>query len=158
MATDEKKKENRLRLTNLALLSVTAGAWDILGKKGVNAFSGSMGDQILKVMEQEMGLEIAGEDPETVLMEISRIFIDEYGFASDIDIETVGEDKFRLKVKNCVNRSFTDKLVAAGVEHPYICPIMNASRSALKRMGYKVHEDIEKWEEGKGSIIEFSRI
>ncbi len=158
MATEEKKKENRLRLTNLALLSVTAGAWNLLGKKGVNAFTNVMGDEILKVMEKEMGLEIAGEDPETVLMEVSRIFIDEYGFASDIDIEKIDEDNFRLKVHNCVNRSFTDKLTEAGVEYPYICPIMNASRSALKRMGYKVHENITKWSEGKGSIIEFSRV
>lgn len=158
MATEESKKANRLRLTNLALLSVTKGAWDILGKKGVNSFSGIMGNQILQVMEQEMGLEIAGEDPETVLMEISRIFIDEYGFASDIDIEKIGENDFRLKVHNCVNRSFTDKLTEAGVEYPYICPIMNASRSALKRMGYKVHENIEQWKEGKGSIIEFSQV
>jgi hypothetical protein len=158
MATEENKKENRLRLTNLALLSLAAGAWDVLGKKGVNSFSGFMGDEILKVMEQEMGLEIAGEDPEAVLMEVSRIFVDEYGFASDIEVEKVDEEHYRLKVRNCVNRSFTDKLAAAGVEHPYICPVMNASRSALKRMGYKVHEDITKWTEGKGSIIEFSQV
>lgn len=158
MATEEKKKANRLRLTNLALLSVTKGAWDVLGRKGVNSFSGVMGDSILHVMEQEMGLEIAGEDPEAVLMEISRIFIDEYGFASDIDVERVDDEHFRLKVHNCVNRSFTDKLIDNGVDHPYICPIMNATRSALKRMGYKVHENIEKWPEGKGSIIEFSQV
>lgn len=157
MATEDQKKENRARLANLALLSVAAGAWDIMGK-GVNAFSGPMGDEVLKVMEKEMGLEVAGEDPETVLMEMSRIFIDEFGFASDIEIEHENDDHFQLKVKNCVNRKFSDQLMEAGVEKPFICPIMNASRSALKRMGYKVHEDIEKWEEGKGSVITFTKV
>lgn len=157
MATEEKKKENRARLSNLALLSIAAGAWDVLGK-GVNALGGPMGDSVLQVMEKEMGLELAGEDPEAVLMEVSRIFIDEFGFASDIEVKALDDEHFQLKVKNCVNRKFTDKLMEAGVEKPFICPIMNASRSALKRMGYKVHEEVEKWEEGKGSIITFSKV
>lgn len=157
MATEEQKKENRARLADLALLSIAAGAWDVMGK-GVNAFCGSMGDELLKAMEKEMGLEIAGEDPEVVLTEVSRIFIDEFGFASDIDIEHPDEDHFQLKVKNCVNRKFTDTLMEAGVEKPFICPIMNASRSALKRMGYKVHEDVEQWKEGKGSVITFTKV
>jgi hypothetical protein len=117
-----------------------------------------MGDSVLQVMEKEMGLELAGEDPEAVLMEVSRIFIDEFGFASDIEVQALDDEHFQLKVKNCVNRKFTDKLMEAGVEKPFICPIMNASRSALKRMGYKVHEEVEKWEEGKGSIITFSKV
>ena len=157
MATEEKKQENRAKLANLALLSVAAGAWDLLGN-GVQAFSGPMGNEILKVMEKEMGLEIAGEDPEAVLMEISRIFVDEYGIASDIEVNIKDEDNFELKVHNCANRAFTDKLVEAGVEKPFICPIMNASRAALKRMGYKVHDNIEQWTEGKGSIISFTAI
>lgn len=158
MATEQKKQQNRAELANMALLSVAAGAWDVLGEKGVNALSGPIGDGILKVMEQEMGLEIAGEDPETVLMEISRIFVDEYGFASDIEVEIEDDKTFHLHVKNCVNRGLTDKLIEAGVTHPYICPIMNSARSALKRMGYKTHQDIEQWREEKGSKIHFSAI
>lgn len=157
MATEEQKRQNQVRLSNLALLSLAAGVWDILGK-GVNAFSGSMGDAILEVMEKEMGLEIAGEDPETVMHEISRIFVDEYGFASDIEVVIQDQEHFQLRVRNCVNRSFTDKLMQAGVEKPFICPIMNSCRSALKRMGYKMHEDIEQWKEGKGSIISFTQV
>lgn len=157
MATEQKKQENRAELANMALLSVAAGAWDLLGN-GVNAFRGPMGNEILKVMEKEMGLEIAGEDPEAVLMEISRIFVDEYGIASEIEINIHDEKHFEMKVHNCSNRAFTDKLFEAGVEKPFICPIMNASRAALGRMGYKVRDDIEQWKEGKGSIIQFEAI
>lgn len=157
MATEEQKKRNQVRLANMALLSVAAGSWDILGK-GVNAFGLKMGDEILAVMEKEMGLEIAGEDPETILTELSRIFVDEYGFASDIDVAVQENGTFTLKVHHCVNRNLTDKLMAAGVEKPFICPVMNAARSALRRLGYKVHEDIEQWREEKGSVITLTSV
>lgn len=157
MATDEQKKQNQLRLTNLALLSLASGTWDTLGESAF-AFSGPMGNHILEVMEKEMGLEIAGEDPADVMMEISRIFVDEFGFASDIDVEVQGDDQYAVKVRNCVNRRFTDKLMDAGVEKPFICPIMNACNAALRRMGYKAHEDVEKWSEENGSIITFKAI
>jgi hypothetical protein len=156
MATEDQKKENRLRLTNMALLSLASSTWDTLGESAF-AFSGPMGDHVLEIMEKEMGLEIAGEDPENVMTEIGRIFVDEFGFCSDIDVDTDG-DTYTVKVKQCINRAFTDKLVAAGVEKPFICPIMNACQAALRRMGYKMHEDVEKWSEGKGSIITFKGI
>jgi hypothetical protein len=157
MATEDQKKENRLRLTNLALLSLAASTWDTLGESAF-AFSGPMGNHILQVMEKEMGLEIAGENPQDVMMEISRIFVDEFGFAGDIDVVMNGDDQYQLKVHNCINRRFTDKLMAAGVEKPFICPIMNACQAALRRMDFKAHETVEKWEEGKGSIITFKFI
>ncbi len=157
MATDEVKKENRLRLTNMALLSLASSTWDTLGESAF-AFSGPMGSQILKVMEQEMGLEIAGETPEDVMTEIGRIFVDEFGFCGDIDVESDGDSLYTVKVKQCVNRRFTDKLADAGVEKPFICPIMNACQAALRRMGYKMHEDVEKWAEEGGSIITFKAI
>jgi peroxiredoxin family protein len=157
MANEEQKKTNQIRLVNLALLSLAAGAWDTLGESAFS-FSGPMGHEVLKVMEKEMGLEIAGEDAHSVMMEISRIFVDEFGFASSIEVEEVAPDHFQLKVRNCVNRSFTDKLMAAGVEKPFICPILNACSAAMRRMGYKYRGDVNKWVEGNGSIIEFKGI
>ena len=157
MATEEKKQQNQLRLTNMALVGITAGVWQTLGDSAF-ALSGPMGNQILEMMEKEMGLEVAGESPQTVITEIARIFVDEFGFASDIQVETQGDDGLRLKVCECVNRTFTDKLVEAGVEKPFICPIMNACQAALRRMGYKMREDVVKWVEGKGSIITFEAI
>jgi hypothetical protein len=157
MATEDQKKENRLRLTNLALLSLSSSTWNMLGDTAFS-FSGPMGTQILNVMEKEMGLEIAGETPKDVMMEINRIFVDEFGFAGAIDIVERGEGEYELRVKNCINRSFTDKLMAAGVEKPFICPILNANQAALRRMGFKMHENVEKWVDGNGSIITFKQI
>ena len=158
MATDEQKKINRLRLMDMTLLSISAGVWDVMGESVFASAGRPMGDHILEVMEKEMGLEIAGEDPQDVLMEIGRIFVDEFGFCDDIAIESEETGEYTVKVKNCVNRSFTDKLVAAGVEKPFICPIMNSSEAALRRMGFKMRNDVQKWVEGKGSIITFSEV
>ncbi len=154
MATDEQKKANRLRLTELSLLSLSTSTWNILGDTAFS-FSGPMGHQILNIMEKEMGLEIAGEDPADVMMEISRIFVDEFGFASDIDVKATDDNHYELRVRNCVNRTLTDKLMEAGVEKPFICPILNACQAALRRMDYKMGENVEKWVDGKGSIITF---
>lgn len=157
MATDEQKKINRLRLTNMTLLSLSTSVWDMLGETSF-VFGGDMGTKILNIMEKEMGLEIAGEDPKDVLMEVGRIFVDEFGFASDIEIESIDNNKFEIKVKNCVNRAFTSQLSDAGVEKPFICPIMNSCTAALNRMNYRMHSDVVKWTEGKGSIITFTGV
>ena len=52
MASEEQEKENRLRLTNLALLSLASSTWDTLGDSAF-AYSGAMGNRILEVMEKE---------------------------------------------------------------------------------------------------------
>lgn len=157
MATEEIKKQNQLRLTNMALATLASAVWETLGDSSLS-FSGLIGGQVLKIMEKEMGLEIAGESPKAVLTEIARIFVDEFGFAEDISVE--GDEKVGLtmKVHNCANRKFTDILEASGVEKPFICPIMNASQAGLRRMGYKMREDVKKWADGGGSIITFTSI
>ncbi|HHJ06054.1 MAG TPA: hypothetical protein ENK24_00985 [Anaerolineae bacterium] len=113
---------------------------------------------ILEVMEKEMGLEIAGESPADVMMEVNRVFVDEFGFASDIDIEQKGDDTYEVKVRNCINRRFTDKLMEASVEKSFVCPIMNACQSAMRRMDFKARSNVEKWVDGNGSTITFKTI
>ncbi len=154
MATEESKKQNVLRLTSMALASLTAGVWDTLGEASF-ALAGPMGDEILGMMEKEMGLEIAGESPKDVVNEICRIFVDEFGFAKEIAVAMDGDQKLVLKVRSCINVPFTDRLAAAGVEKPFICPIMNACGAALRRMNFKMHHDVQKWPDGNGSIITF---
>ncbi len=157
MATEEQKRANQFRLMSMALTGLASGVWNTLGDSAF-AFSGPMGNQILHIMEKEMGLEVAGENPADVMTEIGRIFVDEFGFASDITIEQKGDEHYILRVHNCVNRTYTDTLMAAGVEKPFICPILNACQASLRRMGYRMGGDVEKWTEGKGSIITFKSI
>ena len=157
MADEDQKKRNQYRLMSMALTGLASGVWNTLGESAF-AFSGPMGNQILNIMEKEMGLEVAGENPEDVMTEIGRIFVDEFGFAADITVKELGEDHFQLYVHNCINRKYTDQLFEAGVERPFICPILNACQASLRRMGFKMHENVEKWVEGNGSIITFKGI
>ncbi|MBE2199003.1 MAG: hypothetical protein IAE79_10365 [Anaerolinea sp.] len=157
MATDDQKKINQYRLMSMALTGLASGVWNTLGDSAF-AFSGPMGNQILNTMEKEMGLEVAGETPVEVMTEIGRIFVDEFGFASDITVQEKGENHFEIRVLNCINRKYTDQLAAAGVEKPFICPILNACQASLRRMNFKMREDVQKWVEGNGSIITFKGI
>ncbi len=151
MATEEAKKKNMLRLANLALFGVTKGLWDLVGESAF-ALSSTIGDAVLSLMEKEMGLEIAGEKPADVVAEIGRLFVDEFGIASKIDVKE-GDSQITLHVNNCLNLSLTRRLAEAGVEKPFICPIANAAQTALRRMGVKARLDVATWPEGSGSII-----
>jgi len=45
-----------------------------------------------------------------------------------------------------------------GVEKPFLCPVLTTCQAGLKRMGYKMKDNIEEWREERGSIITFERI
>lgn len=156
MATEEQKKANQLRLANMTIFGLAAGLWDFLGETSY-ALTPKMGAAVLEIMEKEMGLEIVGEKPEDVLTEIARIFVDEFGFASDIEVVKEG-DALQMKVHSCLARKLTDQLQAAGVESPFTCPIMNAAQAAMKRLNMKARSHVDKWAEEKGSIITFEVI
>lgn len=157
MATEDVKKQNYVRMSNLTLTSLAVGVWDTLGETSY-ALSLTMGDELLHMLEKEMGLEIAGETPEDVIQEIARIFVDELGFASNIEVVNSGNDKIQIKVAKCIERHLTDKLIEEGVEKPFICPAMNASFAALSRMGLRMHHEVAKWEEHDGCIITMTKI
>jgi hypothetical protein len=157
MATDEEKKMNAFKLTGMILHSLTLEVWDTLGESA-SAMGKGIGEEILAAMEKETGLEIAGETPKEFATEAARIFVDEYGFAKEITVEMESEDKIIIKVKGCLALAHDDSLRAAGVSKIYTCPIMNACTSGLRDLGYKARGTIERWDEGKGSIITFTRI
>ena len=152
MAIDLHKMDNNLLLTEITLGSLTTSTWNMLGETSFS-FSRPMGTRILKFMEANMGLEIEGEDPKDVMIEISRVLVDEFGFCSNIEILEQSDGGYELKVKGCLKRDFCDVIAQAGVEKLFICPVLNSTQAALRRLGHKYKEDLEKWEEGNGTII-----
>jgi len=157
MASEEQKKLNRYRLVSLSFASFAMATWQMLGESSF-LLTSLVGDNTLNVMEKEMGLEIAGNSPKEVMMEISRILIDEFGFADDIEVTGDDEKIITLKVKQCSYRDYTDFLMKNGVEKPFLCPVLTTCQAGLKRMGYKMKDNIEEWREERGSIITFERI
>jgi hypothetical protein len=155
MATEEAKKENMLRMTELSLEVLGAEVWDTLGETAMVLGRG-MGDAILEMLEKEEGLEIAGESSLDVGKEIDRIFVDEFGFAKEISVDVDQDAVATIKVNGCINTKFTDKMLASGVKMNFTCPIMLATSAALRQMGMKGRVNIVRWPEGKGCKIIFS--
>ena len=85
----------------------------------------------MEEMEKTMGLEIAGEDPQDILTEIGRIFVDEIGIATDFDIDKDG-DEVKLTVDHCVLLRVEKDLVSDGIQ-PFMCPYLNIAAAAMRR-------------------------
>jgi hypothetical protein len=155
MATEEAKKENMLRMTELSLEVLASEVWDTLGESAM-VLSKGMGDAILEALEKEGGLELDASDSLAVGKEIDRLFVDELGFAKDIAFNRDENLVSTIKVSNCINTIFTDKLLATGMKMNFTCPIMLTCDAALRGMNIKRRIKIERWEAGKGCIITFS--
>jgi len=141
MATEEEKKRNLARINAMIIYGLEKGLWELLGESAL-AISATVGVGMLEKLEQTMGLEIAGEEPQDILTEIGRIFVDEIGIAVKFDITTT-EDQVDFVVEKCVLLNVEKDLVAAGVK-PFMCPYLNIAAAAMRqRLGLKARiEDI----------------
>ncbi|MCK4232173.1 hypothetical protein KAX21_04420, partial [candidate division WOR-3 bacterium] len=90
MATEEQKKANLVRVYMMTVEGLVKGLWDLFGE-GAYAAMETFGDELLEVMQKEMGLEIGGENVHEEIAEVGRLFVDEFGFADKIEL--VEEDK-----------------------------------------------------------------
>ena len=78
MATEEQKKKNLFRMMSMMIAGMAKSLYELFGDTAFATMT-EVGKELLEIMENEMGLEIAGETPKDVLTEIGRIFADEYG-------------------------------------------------------------------------------
>ncbi len=130
MATEEEKKRNLARINAMIIYGLEKGLWDLLGESAL-AMSALIGRGMLEIMEKTMGLEIAGEEPQDILTEIGRIFIDEIGIATKFEITKV-DNSVELHVENCVLHKVEDDLVHAGIT-PFMCPYLNIAAAAMRQ-------------------------
>ncbi len=151
MATEEQKKKNLFRMSSMMIAGMAKALYDLFGEAAYASMY-EVGKKLLKIMEDEMGLEISGEKPEDVLTEIERIFMDEYGFIASCKMEA--DDKgIQLLVDRCQGWKLTQKILKTGVEIPFTCPIMNVGHAALDRLGKKTRREINLRPEVKGCAI-----
>ncbi len=136
MATEEAKKKNLARINAMIIYGLEKGLWDLFGESAL-ATVNTVGNGMLELLEKSMGLEIAGEDPQDILTEIGRLFVDEFGIATQFDaIKT--DDAVGFSVQNCVLMKVEEDLVKAGIK-PFVCPYLNISAAAMRnRMGLKI--------------------
>ncbi len=130
MATEEEKKRNLARINAMIIYGLEKGLWDLFGESAL-AVTTTVGEGMLEIMEKNMGLEIADEEPEDVLTEIGRIFIDEIGIAREFEIVKEG-DTVSFHVDGCVLMHTEKSLIADGIK-PFVCPYLNIAAAAMRR-------------------------
>ena len=137
MATEEEKKRNLARINAMIIYGLEKGLWDLFGESAL-ATTNAVGEGMLELLSKNMGLEIDGEDPQDILTEIGRLFVDEYGIATDFDITKEG-DTVSLNVKHCVLMQVEKDLIAAGIK-PFVCPYLNIAAAAMRHnLSAKTH-------------------
>ena len=141
MATEEQKKKQLVRVFSLMIVGLAKGIYDTLGDSAY-ALMKSVGENLLDVMQKEMGLEIEGEDPADMLNELLRIWVDEIGFIEEAKVEET-ENGWVVTGSGCKGWNLTQKLLASGIKEPFTCPIMNSMNAGLGKMGVKTHIHIE---------------
>ncbi|MCI5221506.1 MAG: hypothetical protein D3924_02185 [Candidatus Electrothrix sp. AR4] len=156
MTTEEQKEKNMMRLMTLMISGMAKALYDLFGETAFATMS-EVGKSTLEIMEQEMGLEVEGEDPKNVLTEIGRIFSDEMGFIGSFSIQQDG-NQIVLTLNHCQGWDLTQSILKTGVEVPFTCPIMNVCQAALIRMGKPAQKSISPIPETHGSCITFTLI
>ncbi|MBN1318532.1 MAG: hypothetical protein JXA42_23835 [Anaerolineales bacterium] len=152
MAADETKESGVLFLTQLSLLGLTAGVYDLLGD-GAFGLTHGIGGLLLPGLEQEKGLEITATNPADILREVGRVMVEDFDFAEGTEVVADG-DVFKMKVRKCASYQVGSFLVSLGIQ-PFICPYMALANGIFDRLGIKAMSSITLWEEEEGSIITF---
>jgi len=134
MATEQEKNKNLLKISSLVIHGLTKGLWDFIGEASFSTAQ-LIGDTAIKMLEKDMGLEINGEKPENILMELNRIFLDEIGALTEADAE-VEDKKIILTFKGCLFSEMTKDIMDSGIP-PFICPFMGMSMAAMRKRGIK---------------------
>jgi hypothetical protein len=139
MATEEAKRNNTIQLMQLMLTGYTLGIWELVGESA-NALSPIIGNQLLGMVEKQLGLEIAGEKPENTLTELGRLFVDEFGFGTESKVEQT-EKTIKITFINAAGVKEMAQMAQAGLT-PFGNPFMCTGLACLNRVGLKARGDV----------------
>jgi hypothetical protein len=153
MASEEQKKENLVRGLKLIIQGLAKGLWDLFGESSF-AVMHPVGNELLGIMQKEMGLEIGGSDLKEVINEVGRLYVDEFGWADKIEVVEADDTHVVVNVDQCKGFGLSLNLQSMGVTHPFTCPIMNVMASAMQKIsGKSVHRQIDPRADVHGSKI-----
>ena len=145
MATEMEKKKRLLSIFNIAMYGIIKGLWELFGEASF-ATVDVIGDQLLSMLEKEMGLEIQGEDPNDILLEIARLLVDEVGMMSACEPK-LEDNRIQMACTECALREATAYLEEKGIQ-PFACIPMGVVAAAMrKRMNQKHRVLGRKWDE-----------
>lgn len=155
MATEEQKKENIIRMLELIVQGLAKGLYDLFGESSY-AVMQPVGDELLSIMEKEMGFEVGGENEAELAKEFIRLFVDEFGLAEKIDTVNQGNVS-TLVVHGHKGFNTFKRLKDLGVKDPFVEPIMNIGAALIKKRlgGMNVSKQIELAPDIKGVKITY---
>ena len=130
MATEEEKKRNLIKMTSLVIHGLGKGLWDMLGE-AANATTRLIGSANIEMLQKEMGFEISGEDPQDMLIELQRLFIDELGAMDEADAKVDG-NQVEMTCKGCKLMRVTSMLLADGIP-PFTCPFSGMVVASMEK-------------------------
>ncbi len=158
MASEEQKKERLLKVFNIAMYSMIGGLWDLFGESSFATIN-TVGDRILQTIEKDSGLEIQGENPKDILLEVSRLLADEIGTMKSGTVTMTDGGHVTIACEKCFLRQATDLLEKDGVQ-PFACIPMNISAAAMrKRLGTRHRVLGRQWDKDTQTCtIEFQLI
>lgn len=153
MATEVEKVTHRARLWGLVSIGMTLGIWDMVQESAVS-LSPVIGKVILQEIEKNLGLEVAGERPEDMLIELGRIFVDEFAIATEVRVENANNG-LQATLVNAVGTPEFTALQEKGVEKLFSQPFYCAGLAALARLGCKARGSVEIDKAHNSQVIRF---
>ncbi len=153
MASELDKATHRARLWGLVSIGMTLGIWDMVEESSVS-LSPVIGKVILQEIEKNLGLEIAGEKPDNILIELGRIFVDEFGIATEVKVENTN-GVLQATLINAVGTAEFSALQEKGVEKLFSQPFYCAGLAALSRQGCKVRGTVALDKAQNSQVVRF---
>ena len=141
MATDQEKIAHQVRMLGLTTVGMTLGIWELV-EESATSLTPIIGSQLLGEIEKQLGLEIAGEKPQDLFVELGRIFVDEYGFASEAKVESA-DKSILVTFKNAMGSLEYAMLKERGVEKLFSHPFLCTGIAAMARMGLKARGNVD---------------
>ena len=141
MATEQEKIAHRARMWGLTTVGMTLGIWEMV-EESATSLTPIIGAQLIGEIEKQLGLEIAGEKPQDLFVELGRIFVDEYGFGSEVKVESADKTT-HVTFQHAAGSPEFAMLKERGVEKLFSHPFLCAGIAALARMGIKARGSVE---------------
>lgn len=95
------------------------------------AFTSMISEEVLKILESEASLRVEASEPQEVLNEIEKIFVDKIGVAKGFSSSIEGEI-VNMEVEDCCFFSTEERLLREKIK-PFIYPLMNAAAYVMRR-------------------------
>jgi hypothetical protein len=153
MATDSQILENRARLWGMTVNGMTLGIWGMM-EESATSLAPQVGMQILDLLEARLGKKVDAAQPEEALRQLSKLFVDAFGYASGGRVDAAGS-QIRVSFTQAVSAQELAELPPKGVKRLFSHPFMCTGMAVLARIGRKARWDVVLDPAGANETITF---